>query len=147
MKKSMRWLTSLCVGVCLSVTAHAGERRDAVVGAIIGASAGAVIGHSLNGRDGAVIGSALGAMTGAAVATSDNSREVSRPIVYERERYPVRQRVIVREPAPRVIIVRDHHHGPRHHWQRSWADRSSYGSYSYYERDADDRYDRHDRWH
>lgn len=145
-------MTVALLSAVLSVSAYAGERQDAIVGAIIGGGAGAYLGHKINGQSGAIAGSAIGAMVGSAVATSDSQNARSsdystsytyngtsypdvRTTVYSSVSYPVRQTVVVRKPVhvQKVIVVRDYHprsYGKRADWNRSWA----YESYGHNQR-------------
>lgn len=131
-------LSTLALGAA-SPHVHAGERGDAITGAVIGTVAGAAIGHHISGRDGAILGGAIGAATGAAVATSDR-REAARSVPYEarddhgpryrepvrveyrerviHERPVVRQRVVYRDPVvvyqPVRVVYKDKHRHARH---------------------------------
>lgn len=58
----------------LGSTAMAG---DPLPGALFGAGAGAIIGHSVGGSDVAIVGGIIGAVTGAAIAAGHGSRGVA----------------------------------------------------------------------
>lgn len=109
MKKQFLAL-AVFLSALVAVPAVASERRDAVVGAIIGGSVGALIGHSTGGRDGAVVGSALGAMAGTSLAIQHSS--VQKTVVYDSRPYPTRQRVIVRE-VYQPVYGHHHHYPPK----------------------------------
>ena len=115
---------TLMLAALASTPALAG---DAVLGALIGGSAGAVVGSSIGGRDAALIGGALGAATGAAIASSQNGARivhvappaylpppppavyVPAPVIYPQQAYyapPVRV-------APRVYYVEGGYGYPR----------------------------------
>lgn len=71
MRKSLVSLTVLSAALMLSapLSAQAGNKDRIIVGSVLGAATGAVIGNSLGGRDGAIVGGAIGAATGVAIAT------------------------------------------------------------------------------
>jgi len=65
----MKQIISISIILLLSACATPYQQRTTAQGAVIGATAGAVIGHqSGNTAEGAIIGGALGALTGAAIA-------------------------------------------------------------------------------
>lgn len=130
--KRLFLMSSLLVTSLVAAPVMAGERQDAVVGAVIGSGAGALIGHSLSGRDGALFGGALGAMAGVAIATSDRGPS-TRTVVHERVVYPVQKVVVVKEPPRRVVVVHEHRHGKGPGWKKAYAYQDHRG------------YDRHDR--
>lgn len=118
--KRVLMISALLVSSTFGVQAVAGERRDAVIGAVLGSGAGALIGHSVSGREGAVLGSAIGAVTGVMLSTSDQ-REPVRTVVRERVIHEPQRVVVVRQP-PRVVVVHhDRHPGKGHGWKRSYA--------------------------
>jgi len=61
---------------------------DQFAGLLIGAGAGAIIGHAVNGGEGAAVGGFLGAIMGAALADDDDHR-----------------RIVVRRPPPPPVYV------------------------------------------
>ncbi len=70
LKKSLLIPAFATVMAAGAVSTQASAHDDPVLGALVGAGIGAVIGHGVNGHDGAVVGSALGAVAGAAIAAS-----------------------------------------------------------------------------
>jgi len=71
----MKQLISIAMILLLSACATPYQQRATAQGAVIGATAGAVIGHqSGNAAEGAVIGGALGALAGAAAAEQRRNR-------------------------------------------------------------------------
>lgn len=154
MKNKLVAVSFLVLSTLVSTEAMAG---DPVVGAIIGGGVGAAVGKSMGGRDGAVVGGMLGAMTGVMIAADRDGRrepddhvrhddyrdrdyrEPAR-LVYAHPEPRVIYRdapvVVVRQPAPRVVVYpqdghpgRGHHrghykrHGGNHHQHARWSDR------------------------
>jgi len=71
----MKQIISISIILLLSACATPYQQRTTAQGAVIGATAGAVIGHqSGNTAEGAIIGGALGALTGAAIADQRQKR-------------------------------------------------------------------------
>jgi len=71
----MKQIISISIILLLSACATPYQQRTTAQGAVIGATAGAVIGHqSGNAAEGAIIGGALGALTGAAIADQRQKR-------------------------------------------------------------------------
>ena len=89
MKKARCITLALALGLLSSGAALA---DDAVLGALIGAGAGAVVGHSVGGRDATIIGGAIGAAAGAAIGSQHTASRVEyvAPPVYAAPAYPQR---------------------------------------------------------
>lgn len=64
----------------LALTSGA-QAGDSLIGALVGAGAGLVVGHAVGGRDGAIVGGGIGAIAGAAIASHHHrSRAVYAPV-------------------------------------------------------------------
>lgn len=128
----------------------AASASDELAGALIGASAGAVIGNSLDRHEGAVVGGIFGAILGAAIADNDHDR--NRYVVRDRYypapvyRHPVDVRPyyppvpLVSYPSPRVRLIAqpvyvDVHRDPG--WRNGRDGRDD----RRWDRDGDRRYD------
>ena len=87
---------SLLLTSLLALGSPGANASDDLAGALIGAGAGAILGHAVNGGDGAIVGGFLGAILGAAVADDDDHRDHrarARPV-------PVYAPPVVRYDAP-----------------------------------------------
>ncbi|MFQ5519067.1 MAG: glycine zipper domain-containing protein [Mariprofundus sp.] len=82
----MKQILTLCCILSLAACATPYQQRTATQGAVIGATAGAVIGHqSGNAAEGAMIGGALGALAGAVIAEERQGRiQTSEPRYHRR---------------------------------------------------------------
>lgn len=97
----------------------AAQASDSLLGALLGAGAGVVVGQAVGGRDGAIIGGGLGAIAGAAIASEHHrSREVYAPARHAYYEEPV---VVERRPVRYVEHARDW--DDRRCKDRRWADR------------------------
>jgi len=110
----------LAASLTLTQSAQAG---DSLLGALLGAGAGVVVGQAVGGRDGAIIGGGIGAITGAAIASE---RHRARHVYA-----PARYGSYYDEP---VVVERRHVRRSEHRWddrpsrgwrERHWDDRSS----------------------
>ena len=137
----------VCVATLgITGTAVAG---DPVVGAVFGAGAGAIIGHSVGGPDAAILGGIIGAMTGAAISGSQGPRRIMvhngrgygygpppviyapPPVIYAPPPvqyapppvyYPAPMRgPVYSAPAPTIIFLPGRGHGYWHHQVDSWG--------------------------
>jgi hypothetical protein len=147
-----------------AVSANAMADSDGVLGAVVGGSAGALIGHAVHGRNGALVGGALGAITG--VALSDSSRSYQpypyqgstvvypQSVVRERVIYPsyYPDNVVVVRPyqPPRVVYVNDDGYRA---YPPAWRVHYAYGDYDngwhrgYYGARDYNRGHEHEHWH
>jgi hypothetical protein len=92
----------------------AAQASDSLVGALLGAGAGVVVGQAVGGRDGAIVGGGLGAIAGAAIASEHwRSREVHAPARHAYYEEPV---AIPRRDVRYVERVRNREDG-------DWEDR------------------------
>lgn len=80
-------------------TTHTGQ-DGAVIGGLLGATAGAIIGNqSGDAGEGALIGAGIGAITGGIIGDSQENTRYNRP-------YNTTEEVVYRRPAPVVYEVR-----------------------------------------
>jgi hypothetical protein len=127
MKVASRNLARGLIGLAALGLGGTASANDSVAGAILGAGAGAIIGHTVGGPDAAVAGGLIGAMTGAAVASSHFRPGVSvhsaggygypPPAYYPR---PSRGPVYV-VPPPAIVVVPGRAHGYWHHGYDAWG--------------------------
>jgi uncharacterized membrane protein len=86
----------------LTLFGNAATASDELAGAVIGAGAGALVGHSFDRYDGAVVGGILGAVLGVVIADDDDDhrprvvrvqrRRPDRPLQLPRDRVALRLR-------------------------------------------------------
>lgn len=134
LKQTLGIATVLSLGLATSSVALA---NDAVIGALIGGTAGAFVGRSMGGRDAAVAGGVIGAAAGAAIATQPRTYHQPRATYYPSQQayYAPPPAYHVRQPgyyppqqvyyAPPAIQVRGdryyyddnfRHHDRRYRW-------------------------------
>jgi len=108
-------VSSLLLASLVALGAPAANANDELAGALLGAGAGAVIGHAVNGQDGAVVGGFLGALIGASVADDDGGR--GRAVIVRPGPRPYYAPPAVRYYAPPRPWV-----GPAPYWRndRDW---------------------------
>ncbi|MEW5787038.1 MAG: YMGG-like glycine zipper-containing protein [Pseudomonadota bacterium] len=146
-------LASALLITTLSAFGTAAHASDELLGALIGAGAGAVIGHAIDRDDGAAVGGILGAVVGLAVADDDDDR---RTVVVRRP--PPGPVIVHRAPPPAVVVyqappvryvarpvyvpVRGVPPGWHKHHDRDWDDHHRHQGERW---DRDDHRDGHDR--
>lgn len=106
----------------------AAQAGDALIGALVGAGAGLVVGHAVAGRDGAIVGGGIGAIAGAAIGSHHHrSRAVYAPVrrsAYYDEPVFVERRYVRR-------VEHDSHWEDRHQGHRPWRGRHEYRAEHY----------------
>lgn len=108
---------ALMLGLSLMTsTMKPAEADDRILGTIIGAVGGGLLGSTVGKGDGRIVataaGSVIGAVLGREIIGGDEPR-------YE-ERHPApRKRVVYREPAPRKVVVVERSKPRYKKWERS----------------------------
>jgi hypothetical protein len=96
---------------------------DALIGALLGAGAGIVVGHAVGGQDGAIVGGGIGAIAGAAIGSHHHrSRAVYAPV--RRSAYYDEPVIVERRHVRRV--EHDSHWEDHHPGHRPWRGRHEY---------------------
>jgi hypothetical protein len=120
--KTKAVLVAVLMTACCA-TASAARADDAFFGAVLGGSAGAVVGHSMGGRDGAIVGGVLGAAAGAAIVDQRGPRTSYPGPVIDQRRSAVVDPVSVYYPRgewggdERRGHEWDHERWERRHWE------------------------------
>jgi hypothetical protein len=116
--KTKAVLVAVLMTACCA-TASAARADDAFFGAVLGGSAGAVVGHSMGGRDGAILGGVLGAAAGAAIADQRHERVgYSGPVIDQRRSAVVAPVPVYYQRGDWIRNERREHEWDHDRWER-----------------------------
>ena len=111
----------------LALFGNAATASDELAGAVIGAGAGALVGHSIDRYDGAAVGGILGAVLGVVIADDDDDRPRVVHHYYPRPVYGppvvVYQKPHVRHLPPPVYVD---YRRPHPQWQHRMNERDDW---------------------